>query len=240
MIRFHPIPRTGTPDAPSPRPSPLAGSDTVWFDSVHVTDSRGRRDYPLACELTTRHVKRLSSLRAPIAGLTLERPRIMGILNVTPDSFSDGGDFTAVEAAVARARAMSGEADIIDIGGESTRPGAGEVPVAEEIRRVVPVIEAIRAAGIDTPISIDTRKARVAEAALAAGADIVNDVSAFGTSPRGSNTPRATGSRRRRSSPTRASVSARPRPTTSPCCKILPFCMTSAARCCSAPRASVS
>ena len=114
-----------------------------------------------------------------LCGLTLDRPRIMGILNVTPDSFSDGGMHDGLEAAVVRARIMARDADILDIGGESTRPGAPEVPVEEEIRRTFPVIRAIRNAGISTPISIDTRKAAVAEAALDAGADMVNDVSAL-------------------------------------------------------------
>ncbi|WP_022702805.1 dihydropteroate synthase [Pseudorhodobacter ferrugineus] len=117
-----------------------------------------------------------------ICGLTLDRPRIMGIVNVTPDSFSDGGDVTTVQAAVARAAAMQA-ADILDIGGESTRPGAETVSMAEEISRVAPAIRAIRDAGIITPISIDTRKAAVAEAALEAGADMVNDVSAFRYDP---------------------------------------------------------
>lgn len=119
---------------------------------------------------------------APICGLTLDRPRIMGILNVTPDSFSDGGDLASVSAAVARAKAMVA-ADILDIGGESTRPGAEAVTVTDEIARVVPVIAALRSEGIATPISIDTRKAEVARAALDAGADMVNDVSAFRYDP---------------------------------------------------------
>ena len=113
-----------------------------------------------------------------LLGLSLDRPRVMGILNVTPDSFSDGGDLTTAERAVARARAWDGDVDILDIGGESTRPGARTVPEAEEIARVVPAIRALRDAGITTPISIDTRKAAVAAAALDAGADMVNDVSA--------------------------------------------------------------
>jgi len=105
------------------------------------------------------------------------RPRIMGILNVTPDSFSDGGRFTGVDAALRQAEKMVGNgADIIDIGGESTRPGSAPVPAEEEIRRVVPVIEAI-SKKISTPISIDTSKADVARAALDAGAAMVNDVS---------------------------------------------------------------
>ena len=113
---------------------------------------------------------RLTAPRPAFAGLTLDRPRLMGILNVTPDSFSDGGRFFGAEAAVAQARAMAGAAEIIDVGGESTRPGAVEVPVAEEIARTVPVIRALREGGLDAPISIDTRKAVVAEAALQAGA----------------------------------------------------------------------
>jgi len=103
---------------------------------------------------------------------------------VTPDSFSDGGQFLAPDAALAQARALiDGGADILDIGGESTRPGAAVVPVDEEIARTAPVIAALREQGLGTPISIDTRKAPVAEAALAAGADLVNDVAAFTYDP---------------------------------------------------------
>jgi dihydropteroate synthase len=103
---------------------------------------------------------------------------VMGILNVTPDSFFDGGEYERLEDAVARAEEMvQKDVDVIDVGGESTRPGADPVTVADEIDRVVPVIEAIRDAGITTPISVDTRKAAVADAALDAGADIANDVS---------------------------------------------------------------
>ena len=160
-----------------PRPEgalPLAGSETVWWREARL----GRREIPASdLDEVARH--RLSDLRAPVAGLSLDRPRIMGILNITPDSFSDGGQVFAVEAALDRARKMATEADILDIGGESTRPGSAAVPEKDEIARVVPVIEAIRAAGITTPISIDTRKASVAAAALDAGADIVNDVAAM-------------------------------------------------------------
>jgi dihydropteroate synthase len=103
--------------------------------------------------------------------------RLMGILNVTPDSFSDGGRFDVVPAALAQARLMLAEgADIIDIGGESTRPGADEVSAADELARVLPAIAALRADGIVAPISIDTYKAEVAERAIAAGATIINDV----------------------------------------------------------------
>lgn len=112
--------------------------------------------------------------------LSCRRPLLMGILNVTPDSFSDGGRFLRTEAALHRANEMAEEgADMIDVGGESTRPGAATVDVAEEISRVVPVIRALKA-GLSLPVSVDTRKAEVAAAALEAGADIVNDVTALG------------------------------------------------------------
>mgnify|MGYP001229643507 CR=1 FL=1 len=101
---------------------------------------------------------------------------VMGILNVTPDSFSDGGRWSGREAALAHARQMVQEgADILDIGGESTRPGFRSVPAGEELARILPVIEAVRAE-LDIPISVDTRKSEVARAALAAGADLINDV----------------------------------------------------------------
>ena len=107
------------------------------------------------------------------------RVLVMGILNVTPDSFSDGGRFDRVDAALAQARRMVDEgADLIDVGGESTRPGANPVTAAEEIDRVVPVIEAIRAE-IDRPVSIDTMKGEVMRAAVAAGAAMINDVNAL-------------------------------------------------------------
>ena len=108
--------------------------------------------------------------------LRLDRPRVMGIVNVTPDSFSDGGAHDTVERAVAHALQLAGEgADILDIGGESTRPGADEVPVEEELRRVIPVIERL-AQDTTLPISIDTSKPEVMRAAVAAGAGMINDV----------------------------------------------------------------
>jgi dihydropteroate synthase len=110
----------------------------------------------------------------------IDKPLIMGILNVTPDSFSDGGQYSDIDAAVRQVRRMLDEgADIIDIGGESTRPGAEPVAADEQIRRVAPVVEAIRRqVSADIPISIDTTLSAVAKAALAAGADIINDISA--------------------------------------------------------------
>ncbi|AHI73974.1 dihydropteroate synthase [Burkholderia thailandensis] len=107
--------------------------------------------------------------------LTFERPLVMGILNVTPDSFSDGGRYVARDAALAQAERMLAEgADIIDIGGESTRPGAPPVPLDEELERVIPLVEALR--GMSVPLSIDTYKPAVMRASLAAGADLINDI----------------------------------------------------------------
>src|SRR5438270_6155321 len=113
----------------------------------------------------------------------LERPLVMGVLNVTPDSFSDGGLYLDAEAAVAHAGEMAAEgASIIDVGGESTRPGAEPVPENDELARVIPVVERI-AVDLEPRVSIDTRKVAVAEAAIQAGARIVNDVSAFRSAP---------------------------------------------------------
>jgi dihydropteroate synthase len=108
--------------------------------------------------------------------LRLDRPQVMGIVNVTPDSFSDGGEHDTLDAAVAHAlRLVEEGADLLDIGGESTRPGADEVPLEEELRRVVPVIERL-AAQASVPISIDTSKPEVMRAAVQAGAGMINDV----------------------------------------------------------------
>jgi dihydropteroate synthase len=119
--------------------------------------------------------------------LTADSPsdfQVMGILNVTPDSFSDGGRFTDAPRAIEHGLAMEREgATIIDVGGESTRPGAEPVSEADELARVIPVIEGLRGAGVKAAISIDTSKATVARAALDAGAAMVNDVSAFRADP---------------------------------------------------------
>ena len=113
-----------------------------------------------------------------------QRPTIFGILNVTPDSFSDGGNFFSSEAAIAQADRMISEgADAIDVGGESTRPGAKPVAAREELKRVLPVIRGIRSRWSDIAISIDTVKAEVAQAALSEGASIVNDVSGMSLDP---------------------------------------------------------
>jgi len=158
---------------------PLAGG-WGWFDTVELMRP-GQQGKRLAAEDVPEPVlERLTAPRAPICGMNWSRPHLMGILNVTPDSFSDGGRFDAPEAAQAHVKAMTAAgADIIDIGGESTRPGAAEVSTKEEIARTAPVIAALRASGNLTPVSIDTRKSAVAGAALDAGADMINDVAAF-------------------------------------------------------------
>ena len=109
--------------------------------------------------------------------IELDRPRLMGVLNITPDSFSDGGRYLSVAAALAQGRRLAAEgADLIDVGGESTRPGAQHIGVQQELDRVLPVLEALRR-DIALPLSIDTTKSAVARAAIAAGAEFVNDVS---------------------------------------------------------------
>ncbi|HVB59315.1 MAG TPA: dihydropteroate synthase [Candidatus Acidoferrales bacterium] len=124
-------------------------------------------------------------LRLPSRTLVLgSRTLVMGVLNVTPDSFSDGGLYLGLDAAVARAFEIErAGADILDIGGESTRPGAESVPAAEQLSRILPVIEKLRCR-LKIPISVDTTKAEVAEAAAAAGAEILNDVSSLRADPR--------------------------------------------------------
>ena len=156
---------------------PLAGG-WGWFSHIEVL-ARGTPPMVLpAADAPKEVLETLTAARPPIAGLTFDRPRIMGIVNVTPDSFSDGGQHFAEDAALRGAQAMR-TADILDIGGESTRPGAQQVPEEEEVRRTAPVIAALKQGGIAQPISIDTRKAAVAAEALAAGASLVNDVSGF-------------------------------------------------------------
>ena len=173
---YRPLVQTGQkrpPDAVS-----LAGGP-CWFTQVEVLQRAQEPYFVEAARLPADVLMRLEDARAPIAGIGLETPRLMGILNVTPDSFSDGGRFNGGAMALQHAQAMaSSGADIIDIGGESTRPGAHEVPRDAEIARTTPVIKAVRSV-LETPISIDTRKAEVAKAACDAGATMVNDVSGF-------------------------------------------------------------
>lgn len=161
---------------------PLAGG-AGWFTHAERLTHAGSQGICPASEIPDAWRHRLSAPREDIAGLAMDGPRLMGILNVTPDSFSDGGQHAGFDRALAHGRAMAeAGADILDIGGESTRPGATDVPEAVETARVAPVIAAL-AEAVPLPISIDTRKRAVAEAAVAAGAHLVNDVSGFTFDP---------------------------------------------------------
>ncbi|HWE23223.1 MAG TPA: dihydropteroate synthase [Myxococcales bacterium] len=147
---------------------------------------RDERARTLAAEVARRsgYVEtRAARWRLPRSTLPEGRTLVVGVLNVTPDSFSDGGQYAAVDAAIEHGLRMASEgADLIDVGGESTRPGSPAVPLEEELRRVVPVVrELARRARV--PLSIDTTKAEVARAALDAGAEVVNDVSGFARDP---------------------------------------------------------
>lgn len=154
-----------------------------WFDRAEKISRNGQSELVSIDEINADILQRITSPRCTIAGLTFEQPRLMGILNVTPDSFSDGGKFSNPDDAVRHANDMVRQgADILDIGGESTRPGADYVDINDEISRTAPVILAIRKK-LDVPISIDTRKSAVAKAALDAGADLINDVAAFTHDP---------------------------------------------------------
>jgi len=147
----------------------------VLLTVPHETLSRAAREGDEAAALLL-DVQALVAIPPPA-------PRLLGVVNVTPDSFSDGGRFLDPAAAVEHGLGLMNQgAALLDVGGESTRPGAAEVPAADELARVIPVIRALAAAG--TPVSIDTRKAEVAEAALDAGASVVNDVSAGRHDPR--------------------------------------------------------
>lgn len=179
MRYFQPIVQTGPVTAANA--AYLAGGP-LWFSNVLEL----RRDAPpLALPLAALPADAINKLSAPrgaVCGLSLDQPRLMGVLNVTPDSFSDGGRHNTPEQAVARAHDMCAQgAHIIDIGGESTRPGADYVKSDEERARVLPVISALAQSGV--PISVDTRKAGVARAALEAGAGLFNDVTALSFDP---------------------------------------------------------
>lgn len=180
MTYYRPIPRTD--HARTAHAASLAGG-WCWFDTVECLHRDRASELVPLDSLPPNDLERLIAPRKSIAGLSFAAPTLMGILNVTPDSFSDGGEHFAMSDALSRARAMAQEgATLIDIGGESTRPGASEVPMEEEIARTAPVIRAIRKEA-STPISIDTRKTAVARAARDAGANLVNDVAGFTFDP---------------------------------------------------------
>ncbi len=176
MIYYRPLVRHG--EARPEGALPLAGG-ALWFSEVEALE-RGRPPQVVPVGLLPEDSRRrLTARRATIAGLDMTNPQIMGILNVTPDSFSDGGQHADDEAACQVGLSLLEQgASILDIGGESTRPGATCVEEVEEIARTAPVIAALREQ-TSAPISIDTRKASVALEALEAGADLINDVSGF-------------------------------------------------------------
>jgi dihydropteroate synthase len=161
----------------------LAGKDGIVFTAAEILARRGGEILTALAPVAELRgfAPQLAALTAPRpawAGFALDRPLIMGVLNVTSDSFSDGGAFLAPDAAVAQGRAMlAAGADFVDVGGESTRPGAAPVSPEAEMRRVLPAIEALARAG--AVVSVDTRHAATMRAALAAGARVVNDVSAL-------------------------------------------------------------
>ena len=175
---------------------PLAGRDDLSFAVAEVLErdgqGAGRRHMLSVRELGRAPqgsreqtlLQRAIQPRAPIAGVALDRPRVMGVVNVTPDSFSDGGHYLAPEAAIAHGLQLEAEgADILDVGGESTRPGSDPVSLDEECRRVLPVVEAL-AKRAQATVSIDTRNAEVMRRAADAGARLINDVSALSHDPK--------------------------------------------------------
>lgn len=166
---------------------PVAGGSLACsaFETIERNGNAAVRRIVAARDLATSadpaiagHLKHIAAKRAPLPGLDFSRPVTMGIVNVTPDSFSDGGDFAAADSAIRQIKRISADgADILDIGGESTRPGADPVSEEEELRRVKPVIAT--ASGLGKIVSADTRKARVMDTAIGAGAHMLNDVSAL-------------------------------------------------------------
>lgn len=178
-LRPAPCPR-GTPGS-----RPLAGGLLAFREVEILTRGTSPRwmaleDVPVDDPSLAATLEALSAPRPGLCEMSMDGPRLMGVLNVTPDSFSDGGFLRDAYAAIDRGLALAAAgADILDIGGESTRPGASPVQQSQELERVLPVIEGLRSAGCKVPVSIDTRNAAVARAALDAGARIFNDVSAL-------------------------------------------------------------
>ncbi|KUF12015.1 dihydropteroate synthase [Pseudoponticoccus marisrubri] len=173
---FRPLVRHGLPRPPEALP--VAGGPGWFTEALRHRRDAAPEPVPAAA-IPQEALDRLTAPRPALAGLVFDRPRLMGILNVTPDSFSDGGQHVTAARALAHARQMVQEgADLVDVGGESTRPGAETVPAEAEIARVEPVIRAL-AHELPVPISIDTRKSCVADRAVAAGAGLINDVSGF-------------------------------------------------------------
>jgi dihydropteroate synthase len=187
--------------APAGRATARVGAGFIGFNTVEILVRKGgvieRAIAPVAeIQLWSRHqgreiarhidslLDRITRPREPFAGVSMDLPRIMGILNITPDSFSDGGNYFAPEAAAHRAlELVKGGAAFIDIGGESTRPGSDPVAPEEERRRVLPLIKVLHEMKPGAVLSIDTRKAPLMKDACAAGAQVVNDISALTHDP---------------------------------------------------------
>ncbi len=174
---YRPIART---DIARPKDALCLVGGWAWFNEVEVLSRGAGPEIVRARDLSRKEIGPLTETRAPLLGLGMDHPRLMGIVNATPDSFSDGGQHLGGAAVIHGMQLLKEGADILDIGGESTRPGADFVPEEEEARRVLPAIEALAAKAL---ISVDTRKAGVAKAALDVGARMINDVSALGFDP---------------------------------------------------------
>ena len=174
----------GDPASALPGAVPLAGGPLVFSacEEVRRDGCKVQREVLAVTAFDPARLAALTAPRAAMAGLTLDRPRVMGVINVTPDSFSDGGDRADPGRAVADGLAMwEAGATILDVGGESTRPGADPVSVEEELARVLPVVRGLADQG--ARVSIDSRNARVMTEALAAGAAVINDVTALTGDP---------------------------------------------------------
>ena len=171
---FRPIIRS---EREIPSNAQIMRGTAFWFTHAVKLSRNSESEIVLAKKIPNHILDKITKRRPKICRISFDTPTIMGILNVTPDSFSDGGKYSTLNAATEHCMSMvSAGADIIDIGGESTRPGAAELDVAQEISRVIPLLDKV-AKEIQVPISIDTRKSEVAELAISSGAVIVNDVS---------------------------------------------------------------
>ena len=160
-----------------PSGAQIVRGTNFWFTHAEKLMRDSEPETVLAKNIPDHILYKITERRPEICSISFDSPTIIGILNVTPDSFSDGGQYSTLKAATEHCMSMvSAGADIIDIGGESTRPGAAELDVAQEISRVIPVLDRV-AKEIQVPISIDTRKSEVAKLAISSGAVIVNDVS---------------------------------------------------------------
>ncbi|MFY0658943.1 MAG: dihydropteroate synthase [Shimia sp.] len=187
-LYYRPIAQT---DAARPQGARTLAGGWCWFTHVEVLQRGHAAHVSWATDVPDDVLTRLCAARTPICGLDMGVAHLMGILNVTPDSFSDGGQFDGVAPALRQAEAMAAAgAGLIDIGGESTRPGADFVPIEDEIARTALAIREI-SGRLDVPVSIDTRKSEVARQALSAGASLINDVSGFTYDPQLADVARA-------------------------------------------------